>query len=362
MIGSDRVDADHGLSARDEAVLHWLTRHRLSRMTRKDEAAFEAWMRDPANALSYEQAAAEIESFGAIASDEEVRRMRADALSVGIGRRGMSVPLCLVATMAAVAIGVGTWFALLQPGPEAPTTPSIATREDLPANAGPARRYVTKIGERSRFTLDDGSVVSLNTNSILEVAFTPGQRAVRLVQGEGLFQVAKNKHRPFIVTAGGLRTTAIGTAFDVRLDRGRVRIVLTAGRVVVDSARPAGAHGNVPAMEPISLQPGEQLATDDRRTVIVSAADVEQATSWRQGRLIFRDEPLASALAEMNRYTSDQIIVEDPKIAKLRVSGVFSTARPENFVAAMTAFYPLEVRRPSDGAMILDWSGAQSSR
>jgi transmembrane sensor len=355
-----QTGADDGISQEDDAVLYWLARHRLKLMTRQDEAAFAAWLSDPANARSYRNADAGIASFGAIASDEEVRRMREAALAMDVVRPRVSVPLRLIAATVAIAMGAGAWFTVMQPGSDRSAPVSIAAGDDTLPVAAASRRYVTKIGERSRFALDDGSTVSLNTNSILEVAFTPSQRNVRLVQGEGLFQVAKNKDRPFIVTAGNLRTTAIGTAFDVRVDRGRVRIVLTAGRVVVDSVRRTGVPGNLPAMEPISLQPGEQLATDENHAVIVSAADVERVTSWRQGQLIFRDEPLSSALAEMNRYTRDQIIVEDPKVANLRVSGVFSTARPENFLAAMTAFYPLEVRRPSQGAVILDWSGAKS--
>ncbi len=362
MIRPGRTGADNGMSREDDSALYWLARHRLKLMTKRDEASFEAWMRDPANALAYRDAEAGVEDFGAIASDEDVRTMRKAALAMGPAPRRISVPLRLVAASAAIAMGAGIWFTIARPaGDISPLATIVAGRDQSPADAA-ARRYVTKIGERSRFTLDDGSIVSLNTNSVLEVAFTPGRRDVRLLQGEGLFQVAKNKDRPFVVTAGGLRTTAVGTAFDVRVDRGRVRIVLTAGRVVVDSVRAAGAPGNLPAMDPISLQPGEQLATDETHAVVVSAADVEQATSWRQGQLIFRDEPLASALAEMNRYTRDQIIVEDPKIANLRVSGVFSTARPENFLAAMTAFYPLEVRRPAQGAVILDWSGAKSDQ
>ncbi|MBY8822912.1 FecR family protein [Sphingomonas colocasiae] len=359
MIGPGRVGADGGMPGAEDSALYWLARQRLKLMTKRDEAAFEAWLSDPANAQAYRDAAAGVERFGAIASDEDVREMREAALAMGPAPRRISVPFGLVAATAAIAMGAGVWFAVARPGSDMPAPASIAAGGAPPPIAATARRYATKIGERSRFTLDDGSVVSLNTNSVLDVTFTPGRRDVRLIQGEGLFHVAKNKDRPFVVTAGGLRTTAIGTAFDVRLDRGRVRIVLTSGRVVVDSVR-SGPAGRLPAIDPISLQPGEQLAADENHAVVVSAADVEQATSWRQGQLIFRDEPLASAIGEMNRYTRDQIVIEDPKIARLRVSGVFSTAHPENFLAAMTAFYPLEVRRPTQGAVILDWSGAPS--
>lgn len=353
--------ADDGTPPQEQSALYWLSRRRLKLMTKRDEACFEAWLSEPANARAYRDAEAGIEQFGMVASDEDVRRMREAALAIGPARRRIAIPLRLVAATAAVAMGAGIWFAVDHPGAEISPLASIVDGGGQPAVAVATRRYATRIGERSRFTLDDGSIVSLNTNSVLEVAFTAGQRNVRLLQGEGLFQVTKNKDRPFIVTAGGLRTTAIGTAFDVRLDRGRVRVVLTAGRVIVDSVRSGTAPG-LPAIDPVSLQPGEQLAVDENHAVVVSAADVERATSWRQGQLIFRDEPLASALAEMNRYTRDQIIVQDPKIAGLRISGVFSTARPENFLAAMAAFYPLEVRRPSQGVVILDWSGAPSEQ
>ena len=107
------------------------------------------------------------------------------------------------------------------------------------------RAIVPEIESR---TLDDGSVVELNRGSEIGVQFTPSERRVRLIKGEAGFHVAKNRERPFIVSAGGVDVRAVGTAFNVRFDSRSVEVVVTEGHVRVD--RPsASAAGGVPALE-----------------------------------------------------------------------------------------------------------------
>src|SRR6185437_5132157 len=89
--------------------------------------------------------------------------------------------------------------------------------------------------------------------------------------------------------------------------------------------------------------------------VSIEPADVDEATSWRNGQAVFRDERLADAIAEMNRYTEVKIVVVSPTIQDLKISGVFRTDRQDNFVAALTAFYPIVADRQSPGIIALKW-------
>src|SRR5690606_5015875 len=140
----------------------------------------------------------------------EVRRMRETALA-SASRSPVRWRPAAAAAMLAATLGAGVWISRT---PADPGPPPV--REAAPA----AKRYATKVGERLNVRLEDGSIVALNTATVLEVAYSPGRRDVRLVRGQALFEVARNHDRPFIVTAGDRRVTALGTAFDVRVDGG----------------------------------------------------------------------------------------------------------------------------------------------
>ncbi len=254
---------------------------------------------------------------------------------------------CVLALV--VAAEQRTWA----PSPAQTRQASTAvTAPGAPTGHG-AVRYATRVGERQTIALTDGSIVALDTASVLDVDYSAARRDVRLVRGQALFQVAKNRARPFVVTAGDRQITATGTAFDVRVDRGEVRVVLVEGRVTVTPIARSGLAKLFPALETQIMAPGEALVADRAKPVSVTAADVAQDTSWREGQVIFRDDTLSAAVAEMNRYSTNQIVVDDPRIAGLRISGVFGVSRQENFIAAVTAFYPIEVERRAPNITVL---------
>jgi transmembrane sensor len=202
--------------------------------------------------------------------------------------------------------------------------------------------FTTKIGEQQTVTLADGSRVTLNTNSRMSVDYRPGERHVRLMQGEALFEVAKNPNRPFIVQAGGELVRALGTSFVVRETGGRIAVTLIEGRVVVTKVR-AGALRAPPAV----LTPGERLmvsAVAGDKTQI-DRPKIEGVTAWRRGQVMFDDMSMEDAVAELGRYGGSNIEIDDSAIAGLRVSGVFATNDPEEFANAMAELYGLKLIR-----------------
>ncbi|HEY5759183.1 MAG TPA: FecR domain-containing protein [Steroidobacter sp.] len=212
--------------------------------------------------------------------------------------------------------------------------------------------YVTGVGERLVINLKDGSQVTLNTDSSVEVAFSAAERGVRLLRGQALFEVAKDRTRPFVVTANDRRLVAVGTAFDVRLDGARMQVTMVEGTVRVERA--AGAPGNresneaapnttSPPLRIATITAGEQLTVDDLQLDRIRSADSERATSWQRGQLLFDDTRLADAIAEMNRYSERQLELGDTALADLRISGAFSTSRPAVFVEAITMYFPIDV-------------------
>lgn len=325
----------------EDAAAYWVARRRLGLMSAADEAAFAAWRADPDNAEALIDVESVIEDVGGIAAMAEVRAMREAALAAAPARRP---PWRAIAAGLVAAVLAGVWAVNL---PEAPA-PQVPV-------AVAAQRYVTGVGEQRTVRLADGSTLALNTASVVEVAYSPARRDIRLLQGQALFQVAHNAERPFVVTAGDRKVTALGTRFDVRLDAGAVKVVLVEGKVKVEPLRPAGLERIVPVLGRQTLDAGEALVADPGEAVEVAVADTDQATSWRRGQVIFRDDTIGAAVAEMNRYSDTQLVIDDPRIAALKISGVFGVTREENFLAALMSFYPVEAQKRSPRVTVLTW-------
>jgi transmembrane sensor len=334
-----------------EMAVYWMARRRLGTLSSADAQRFQRWLADPTCRAEYDALEAVSERVGAFAADAELRKMRAEALATPPpARRLHQRPFALAAVAAAMAAIVVVDVAghRLLELTATPKSAAVAVRAQAPI------RYTTGIGETRVLTLDDGSVVTLNTATVLVVDFASDERDVRLIAGQAMFQVAKDANRPFVVAAGDRRITAVGTAFEVRVDTDRVAVVLVEGRIVVDPLKPKGLVRVLPELDRYNLTAGEQLIASPDAPVAVANADTERATSWRQGQLIFRNDTVAVAIAEMNRYSTSQLIVDDPEIAALRISGVFKTTHPENFIAAITSSYPIETdkRSPSVTALV----------
>jgi transmembrane sensor len=173
------------------------------------------------------------------------------------------------------------------------------------------------IGEMPVITLADGSTMQLNAYSAIAYDFTAATRTVRLLRGEAYFQVAKDPTRPFVVEAGSGRTTALGTAFNVRLGETDTDVTVTEHAVSV-----AGLRADVP---PVRVQEGNQAAYGANGMVKdVRPVDTSLALAWRSGLLVVDNASLADVVAEISRHFSGRIIIPSTALAKRRVSGTFS--------------------------------------
>ncbi|HJV40637.1 FecR family protein, partial [Caulobacter sp.] len=208
-------------------------------------------------------------------------------------------------------------------------TPSLAA-------AGPAD-YATGAGQKSVVDLPDGSRVTLDVDSALDVAFANGRRDLRLLNGRAFFDVAHDRAHPFAVQARGRVVTALGTQFDVRLTPGAMRVVLAQGVVSVTSA-PGG-----PAGPPVRLVPGQAFAAQDGAAGKVASVDLDEALAWKQGMVEFHDQPLSEAVGLLNRYTRAQIIIKDPKVAALRITGAFKTGDVQRFGRSVSQVLPVRM-------------------
>ncbi|MEN4904430.1 FecR family protein [Luteimonas sp. TWI1416] len=205
--------------------------------------------------------------------------------------------------------------------------------------------YATRIGALEAVALPDGSRLTLNTDSRLRVDMAGDDRRVRLRQGEAFFEVAKDPTRPFVVEAGDTRIIAVGTAFSVRRDGDDVQVVVTEGRVRIETA-----GGPDEVLQAPLLEAGMAARTQGDAVLVRARSPVElaQDLSWRTGQLVFRDTPMAEAIAEFNRYNARKLVVEDPAVGALRVGGIFRATELDAFVSLIQQGFPVQARTEDD--------------
>jgi transmembrane sensor len=167
--------------------------------------------------------------------------------------------------------------------------------------------FLTGIGEQRQLHLADDSTILIGPGSRLSVNLTASVRDVRLFGGEAYFSVAKDPSRLFTVHAFNGAITAVGTAFDVRAIEDRVTVIVTEGRIALtDTAANAATSART------LLSPGEQVSysrgtdTTHVETGRVQSVNTEDAVHWREGWLVYRNEPLRYVLADISRYTDVQ--------------------------------------------------------
>jgi len=188
--------------------------------------------------------------------------------------------------------------------------------------------YHTAPGEQLTVALDDGSRIILNTDTALNVDFSADRRRIELLRGEGYFDVAPDKSRPFTVASGAASARAVGTAFSVRDSGDAVRVIVSEGTVEVSAG---GAH------EAVRAHINQQVTYQQGRIGPVMSADVVEALAWQRGQLIFNHQPLPKVIDEVNRYRSGQILLINPELKDRIVSGVFDTTDPNAAVDGIKA-------------------------
>lgn len=205
-------------------------------------------------------------------------------------------------------------------------------------------RYATARGERRAEILPDGSVIEMNVATQLVVRYYPHRREVELVEGEASFDVSSNRDRPFSVAAGELNVLVTGTVFSVRREQDLVSVAVQSGSVDVSS-------GRWWVRDKATLVAGMMANMRQNGPLHVAQVDVAAFTAWRQGKVVFRDQPLEVVVREMNRYLAHPIHITDSRLKRLSMAGVFSIEDAEGFLQALQNQMPVIImRRPDGGA------------
>jgi transmembrane sensor len=293
----------------DRIAAEWAAR-RCSGLTSQDQSALDRWLEvDPRHVGAYAKAEAvlaQLERVGAAAPD--ALRIAVSSPPNGSVLRRRTVLVGSVAAGLAVMAGGGAWLmrVLGQEG------------------------YSTRVGETREIVLSDGSLVTLNTDSRILVHYGKARREIQLLQGEALFDVAKNKRRPFVVVAGDTQVRAVGTSFTVKLlPQQPVQVLVREG--VVEIKRP-----QVPQAPPVRLVANTLALAPPQAPISTEAVPRIQVTrdlAWREGRIAFDNETLANAAREFGRYSDIQIRVP-PELESQTITGLFVSNDPVGFARA----------------------------
>lgn len=328
----------------DNEASAWFLSRGGGTMCPAQEAAFAEWL---ARSPQHEEAYDAVEAIWSAASQlerhpsfETTRRW-----AIAAAARGRATRRVVLTGLAAAVVCMGGLAVYLQAGPK-----PLA-----------AQSFRTAVGQQATITLPDGSQVTLNTDTRLRTETDEDKRLVYLERGQAFFRVAKDPRRPFVVNAAGRTVTAIGTAFDVRVDRGALKVVLVEGKVRVESAKPSPAReivapdGARPAAPPppvaTEMSAGTQLVAPDEADWRVTRTDTARATSWLDGRLFFDGVGLADVVEELNRYSTRKMVIVDPSLAKFRMSGNFTPGDVHGFSQALRVAGVADLREEPDGGI-----------
>jgi transmembrane sensor len=331
-VGRERHKESHSAKI-EAAAADWLARRDSGDWTDEARLRFEQWLNESTlhrvaflRLETVWERSARLQAFGAGRTPGKIPPVRAwgPASFVALPRHTGWIPRSAgtkaLAAAATILMMLGVGFALW-----------------------PQTSYRTAVGGLASVPMVDGSKITLNTDSQIRVEVDRRERRVDLERGEAFFEVARDATRPFVVRAGNKRIVAVGTQFSVRRDADELEVVVTEGKVRIESS---GA--------PQAVEAGTVARASDAGILLQKedVAKAEESLSWRTGTLVFKDSTLSEAVAEFNRYNSRKIVIEDPAVGALEVAGRFRANNVEAFVRLLARGYPVRVETQQDELVI----------
>lgn len=283
----------------------------------RDEGVLSRWLEwcqaDVRNLEAFES----LQSIWSAFDEPEVQSA-AQRLRASKGR--FSLRSMALAASVTVAIGLGV---------------ALLNREALLDWIDPAREVLTtQVAEHGNQLLADGSRVELGGKTRIVTRYSERERSVIVESGEAFFAVTKDHQRPFVVRAGGVTVTAVGTAFSVRRTIDRTVVAVSEGVVRV---APGAAHQ-------VQLTAGEQVSySAASNSLNIVRIDPKVAESRLAGQLSFESEPLRSVIADVNRYASRRIVIDDAVLGERIFTGTVYEDRIDDWLRALEAVFPLTV-------------------
>ncbi|MBO6773265.1 MULTISPECIES: FecR domain-containing protein [unclassified Thalassospira] len=205
--------------------------------------------------------------------------------------------------------------------------------------------YYTPTGKTAQITLSDGSVVALNSDTAIRVSYRDDAREIELLRGEAFFEVTPDPGRPFIVKDDGLSARALGTRYGVHTDPDSHQ-----PDVQVEEGTVEVRNGNDIA----TLQAGEAAKVTAQGTLAIHKVDTGRETAWRDGKLVFSNQPLRQVLETLDQYQVGSIVLISQRAGEQKVSGIFDLNDPDKALRSLEARLPIKITRATGLLTIVD--------
>ena len=281
----------------------WLVKLQNSNRTEGDENAFRDWLTaDPMHATAFEAVSTAWDITGGLPRDLR-----------GAGRERARPSRRKVMAGSAAALGIAGSFAFWR--------------------SSQAQTYQTEVGEQKHVSLDDGTRIFLDTDTRLSVRLGGDHRTSELHHGRVNFRIAADPARPFVVNAARNKIVAMPSNIDVRLDGERLAVVLIHGSA--DVTRASG--------QPEKLGDGDRLIVDANGLGHRDRPALTPLIAWQTGQVIFENGRLSEATAEMNRYSNVKLMIADPEVADLRLSGIYIVGDNVTFANSVARLLPIRL-------------------
>lgn len=321
----------------DEQAAAWFAALQGENISTDKRARFEEWCAaDVSHVRAFEKIGALWQGMDAFASSDAVERQLADAKyqkkKVDFGRLFLPLAACVALLVM--------------------TIPTL--REEMFDQSS----YETAIGERENITLPDGSEIRLNTNTELVVDYSDEERRIILERGQAYFVVTKNPDRPFVVMAGRGSVTALGTAFDVKKSNQDIVVTLIEGSVKVREDN----LNEVTLVAGVSQALSHKISFNPQGFGEAGVTKTREIVAWQEDKIIFDARPLGEAIEEVNRYLTDKIIIGDPALNQILISGVFRTGNRDVVTRALESYFPLKIMKGESGQMVILPQGSAQDR
>lgn len=285
---------------------HWIARLHSEDRKSDDDRAFRAWLNEhPENAARFEHASTMWDDVGGLKG--EIERTPVSATSLFERRQ-------VLAGGAAMLLAGGGLFHWSQ---------------------ARATTYQTSVGEQRRLTLADGSRLFLDTDTLLRFRESGQTRDLTLERGRIHSDIARDG-RPFTVTAGARALMAASGKFDIKRDAEQLSFAALDGTARIFAP-------DTPESAATLIRPGDRFVMRGGNFVL-DRPDMRDLTAWQMGRIAFRNHTLAQAVAEMNRYSEQHLIVNAPELQSMHISGVYSVGDNARFARTLAEFLPVKVR------------------
>ena len=313
----------------DVQAAAWAARSLSGSMTQQEEGALQDWLRADLSHNEAYEAYLHVANCASVAADMAAEAALEEEIEGFASRQKsqrqwfVAIP-AIAASIAAVAFLVSV---VMGPG-ESYTT------------------YATLRGENKKIDLADGTVVALNTDTEIEVLIDARRRAVRLVRGEALFDVARDPQRRFIVTSDTAQTSVLGTRFNFYEKPGETVVSVLSGVVEVGTA-----HLDAP---PVTLIAGQEVAikpNDARPEVRDFKPDA--VISWRRGLAYHENEPLWKVIADLNRYFATELVIGDSVLNDIPVTGGFDITDQSVAVESLSIALSLRAEQSDTNQIVL---------